>query len=109
MIFASQGPILSTDSIAAAMMAVLTLSRLEGMMMAPLVLSLALSRLISIRPIRPDFCRSLRSRSGPNRPSVWPKTAPTTSGFSTTPWTSNFAFTMYLVVDAYCEDSTVIV
>ena len=84
-ILASQGPILSTLSIAAAMIAVETLSRLEGITMDPVVLSRLESRLISIRPILPDFCSSLRSRSGPKSPSVCPKTAPTTSGFSTTP------------------------
>ena len=52
----------------------------------------------SILPILPDFCRSLRSRSSPSRPSVCPKIAPTTSGFSTIPSALIFAFTMYLVV-----------
>ena len=85
LIFASQGPMRSTLSIAAAMMAVETLSRLDGITIEPAVLSCFESRLISIRPMRPDFCSSLRSRSGPNSPSVCPKTAPTTSGFSTTP------------------------
>jgi len=52
----------------------------------------------SILPILPDFCRSLRSSSSPRSPSVCPKIAPTTSGFSTMPSALIFAFTMYFVV-----------
>jgi len=98
---APQGPtrfMLSTD---AAMSAVLTRSRLVGIVMVPVVLSFLLCRSISILPIRPVFCSSRRSSSGPNKPSVCPKTAPITSGFSTTPSISNLACITYFIVNVW--------
>ncbi len=101
--FASHGPTLFMLSMLAAMIAVETLSRLVGMVIAPVVLSCFDSRLISILPILPDFWSSRRSSSGPNKPSVCPKTAPMTSGFSTTPSTSNRARITYFTVTV-CDD-----
>jgi hypothetical protein len=71
--------------------------------MTPLVLSCFECNSISILPILPVFCNSLRSSSGPKRPSVCPKTAPITSGFSTTPSISNFACITYFMVNA-CDE-----
>ncbi len=99
--FAEQGPtrfMLSTD---AAISAVLTRSRLVGMVMVPVVLSFLECRSISILPMRPVFWSSLRSSSGPNKPSVCPKTAPITSGFSTTPSISNLACITYFMVNVW--------
>ena len=99
--FAEQGPtrfMLSTD---AAMSAVLTRSRLVGMVMVPVVRSFLECRSISILPMRPVFWSSLRSSSGPKSPSVCPKTAPMTSGFSTTPSMSNLACITYFIVNAW--------
>src|SRR5207245_1421828 len=48
--------------------------------------------------MRPLFCRSRKSNSSPRSPSVWPNTAPTTSGFSTIPSASRRAWMRYLVV-----------
>ncbi len=99
--FAEQGPtrlMLSTD---AAMSAVLTRSRLVGMVMVPVVRSFLECRSISILPMRPVFWSSLRSSSGPNKPSVCPKTAPITSGFSTTPSISNLACITYFMVNVW--------
>jgi hypothetical protein len=51
--------------------------------------------------MRPVFWRCRRSSSGPNKPSVLPKTAPITSGFSTTPSISNLAWTTYFIVKVW--------
>ena len=85
----------------AAMRAVDTRSRLVGMVIVPVVRSFLLCRSISILPMRPVFWSSLRSSSGPNKPSVCPKTAPITSGFSTTPSISNFACITYFIVNVW--------
>jgi hypothetical protein len=85
----------------AAMRAVLTRSRLVGMVMVPKVRSFFECKSISILPIRPVFWSSLRSNSGPKSPSVCPKTAPITSGFSTTPSISNLACITYFIVNAW--------
>jgi hypothetical protein len=69
----------------------------------PVVLSFLECNSISILPILPDFCNSLKSNSGPKRPSVCPKTAPITSGFSTTPSISNFACITYFMVNV-CDE-----
>ena len=98
---ALQGPTRFMLSMLAAIRAVLTRSRLVGMVMVPVVLSFLLCRSISILPIRPVFWSSLRSSSGPNKPSVCPKTAPMTSGFSTTPSMSNLACITYFIVNAW--------
>jgi hypothetical protein len=98
---ALHGPTRFMLSMLAAMSAVETLSRLVGMVIEPLVLSFFECRSISILPMRPVFWSSLRSSSGPKSPSVWPKTAPMTSGFSTTPSISNLASTMYLIVKVW--------
>jgi len=97
------GPTRFMLSMLAAIMAVDTLSRLVGMFMLPVVLSCFESKLISILPILPDFWSSRRSSSGPNNPSVCPKRAPITSGFSTTPSTSNRARITYFIVKV-CAD-----
>jgi hypothetical protein len=80
-----------------------TLSKLVGTVIVPTVLSFFERSSISILPILPDFCSSLKSSSGPNSPSVWPKTAPMTSDFSTTPSISNFAFITYFIVTV-CDE-----
>ena len=98
---AEHGPTRFMLSMLAAISAVETLSRLVGMVIEPLVLSFFECRSISILPMRPVFWSSLRSSSGPKSPSVWPKTAPMTSGFSTTPSISNLASTMYLIVKVW--------
>ncbi len=98
--FASQGPTRSTVSMAAAMMAVSALSRLEGAIILPSVLSFSDFSSMSMRPIFPDFCSSLSSNSfGKKRPSVCPNMAPMTSCLSTTPSTTNLASMMYLEFD----------
>jgi hypothetical protein len=99
--FAEQGPTRLMLSTLAAMRAVLTRSRLVGMVMVPVVRSFLLCRSISILPMRPVFWSSLRSSSGPNKPSVCPKTAPITSGFSTTPSISNLACITYFMVNVW--------
>ena len=101
MTLALHGPTRFMLSMLAAMSAVLTRSRLVGMVMVPKVWSFFECRSISILPIRPVFWSSLRSSSGPNRPSVCPKTAPMTSGFSTTPSMSNLACITYFIVNAW--------
>ena len=68
--FAAQGPTLSTDSIAAAMIAVSARSRLDGAEIFPSVLSFSDFSVISMRPILPDFCSSRSSNSLGNNPSV---------------------------------------
>lgn len=98
-----QGPTRFMLSRLAAMIAVDTLSRLVGMIIDPVVMSCFDVRSISILPILPDFCNSRRSSSGPNKPSVCPKTAPMTSGFSTTPSISNLARISYFTVTV-CDD-----
>jgi len=96
-----QGPTRFMLSTLAAMSAVLTRSRLVGMVMVPNVRSFLECRSISILPILPVFWSSLRSSSGPKSPSVCPKTAPITSGFSTTPSMSNLACITYFIVNAW--------
>jgi len=96
--FAAHGPTRVIVSKLAASMAVDTLSRLVGIRIFPVVLSRFECNSISILPILPLFCSSLRSSSGPNKPSVCPKTAPITSGFSTTPSISNLALITYFTV-----------
>ena len=98
---ALHGPTRLMLSTLAAMRAVDTRSRLVGMVIEPLVLSFLLCRSISILPMRPVFWSSLRSSSGPNKPSVCPKTAPITSGFSTTPSMSNLACITYFMVNVW--------
>jgi hypothetical protein len=90
-------------SMLAAINAVETRSRLVGTVIVPVVLSFFECNSISILPILPDFCSSRRSSSGPKRPSVCPKTAPITSGFSTTPSISNFACITYFMVNVWDE------
>ncbi len=99
--FALHGPTRFMLSTEAAINAVLTRSKLVGMVMVPFVRSFLLCRSISILPILPVFWSSLRSSSGPNKPSVCPKTAPITSGFSTTPSMSNFACITYFIVNVW--------
>ena len=99
--FAEQGPTRFMLSMLAAISAVLTRSRLVGMVMLPVVRSFLECSSISILPMRPVFCSSLRSSSGPKSPSVCPKTAPMTSGFSTTPSISNLACITYFMVNAW--------
>jgi len=99
--FALQGPTRFMLSTLAAMSAVLTRSRLVGMVIVPVVWSFLECRSISILPMRPVFCSSRRSSSGPNKPSVCPKTAPITSGFSTTPSISNLACITYFIVNVW--------
>ncbi len=98
---ALQGPTRFMLSTLAAIRAVDTRSRLVGIVMEPFVRSFLEWRSISILPIRPVFCSSRRSSSGPKRPSVCPKTAPITSGFSTIPSISNLAFTTYFIVKVW--------
>ena len=98
---AEHGPTRFILSMLAAIRAVETLSRLVGMVIAPVVWSFFEWRSISIRPMRPVFCSSRKSSSGPKSPSVCPKTAPITSGFSTTPSISNLASTTYLIVKVW--------
>jgi hypothetical protein len=105
--FAEQGPTRFMLSTLAAMRAVETRSRLVGIVIEPVVRSFLECRSISILPMRPVFCSSLRSSSGPKSPSVCPKTAPITSGFSTTPSISNLACTTYFIVKVW--DAPVIV
>ncbi len=100
---AEQGPTLFMLSMLAATMAVETLSRLVGIDIVPVVLSFSDLSSISILPIRPDFWSSRRSSSEPNNPSVCPKTAPMTSGFSTTPSTWKLARITYFTVTV-CEE-----
>jgi hypothetical protein len=57
-------------SMLAAMSAVETLSKLVGMVIAPVVLSFFECKSISILPMRPVFWSSLKSSSGPKSPSV---------------------------------------
>ncbi len=99
--FAPQGPTRFMLSTLAAMRAVDTRSRLVGMVIVPVVRSFFECRSISILPMRPVFWSSLRSSSGPNKPSVCPKTAPMTSGFSTTPSISNLACITYFIVNVW--------
>ena len=99
--FAEHGPTRFMLSMLAAINAVETRSKLVGMVIDPVVRSFLECRSISILPIRPVFCSSRRSSSGPNSPSVCPKTAPITSGFSTTPSISNLASTTYLIVNVW--------
>jgi hypothetical protein len=98
---ALQGPTRFMLSMLAAIRAVETRSRLVGMVIVPVVWSFFECRSISIRPMRPVFWSSLRSSSGPNKPSVCPKTAPITSGFSTTPSISNLACITYFMVNVW--------
>jgi len=98
---AEHGPTRFMLSMLAAISAVLTLSRLVGMVMLPVVRSFFECSSISILPMRPVFWSSLRSSSGPKSPSVCPKTAPMTSGFSTTPSISNLACITYFIVNAW--------
>ena len=99
--FAEHGPTRLMLSMLAAISAVDTRSRLVGIVIEPVVRSFLLCKSISMRPIRPVFWSSLRSSSGPKSPSVCPKTAPITSGFSTTPSISNLASTTYLIVKVW--------
>lgn len=99
--FAEQGPTRFILSTLAAISAVETRSRLVGMVIEPVVRSFLECRSISILPMRPVFWSSRRSSSGPKSPSVWPKTAPITSGFSTTPSISNLACTTYFMVNVW--------
>ena len=99
--FAEQGPTRFMLSTLAAMRAVETRSKLVGIVMEPDVRSFLECRSISILPMRPVFWSSRRSSSGPKSPSVWPKTAPITSGFSTTPSISNLACTTYFIVNVW--------
>ena len=96
---ALQGPTRFMLSTLAAMSAVETRSRLVGIVICPFVRSFLLWRSISILPMRPVFWSSRRSSSGPKSPSVCPKTAPITSGFSTTPSISNLACITYFIVN----------
>ena len=98
---AEQGPTRFMLSTLAAISAVLTRSRLVGIVIAPVVRSFFECKSISILPMRPVFWSSLRSSSGPKSPSVCPKTAPITSGFSTTPSISNFASITYFMVNVW--------
>ena len=98
---ALHGPTRFMLSMLAAIRAVETRSRLVGMVIVPVVWSFFECRSISIRPMRPVFWSSLRSSSGPNKPSVCPKTAPITSGFSTTPSISNLACITYFMVNVW--------
>lgn len=95
---ALQGPTRLMLSTLAAINAVLTRSKLVGIVILPAVRSFLECNSISILPIRPVFWSSRRSSSGPNKPSVCPKTAPITSGFSTTPSISNLACITYFIV-----------
>jgi len=103
----AHGPTRFMLSILDAIRAVETRSRLVGMVMSPVVSSFLECRSISILPILPDLCSSLRSSSGPKRPSVCPKTAPITSGFSTTPSISNLACITYFMVNVWDDPVSV--
>ncbi len=96
---ASHGPTLSIVSRVAAMRAVSLASREDGIIIVPSVFPFFVESSTSILPILPVLCSSLKSMSAPKRPSVWPKTAPITSGFSTTPLDLNFATMLYFEVD----------
>ena len=98
---AEQGPTRFMLSMLAAIRAVDTRSRLVGIVIVPVVRSFFECKSISIRPMRPVFWSSLRSSSGPKSPSVCPKTAPMTSGFSTTPSISNLACITYFMVNVW--------
>ena len=98
---AEQGPTRFMLSMLAAINAVLTRSRLVGIVIVPVVRSFFECNSISILPMRPVFWSSLRSSSGPKSPSVCPKTAPMTSGFSTTPSISNLPCITYFMVNAW--------
>jgi hypothetical protein len=98
---AEQGPTRFMLSMLAAIRAVLMRSRLVGIVIVPVVRSFFECKSISILPMRPVFWSSLRSSSGPKSPSVWPKTAPITSGFSTTPLISNLACITYFMVNVW--------
>jgi len=98
---AEQGPTRFILSTLAAINAVETRSKLVGIVINPAVRSFFEWSSISIRPIRPVFWSSRRSSSRPKRPSVCPKTAPITSGFSTIPSISNLACTTYFIVKVW--------
>ena len=98
---AEHGPTRFMLSTLAAMRAVETRSKLVGIVMEPGVRSFLECKSISILPMRPVFWSSRRSSSGPKSPSVCPKTAPITSGFSTTPSISNLACTTYFIVNVW--------
>jgi hypothetical protein len=98
---AEHGPTRFMLSTLAAMRAVEMRSKLVGMVIVPVVRSFFECKSISILPMRPVFWSSLRSSSGPKSPSVWPKTAPITSGFSTTPSISNLACITYFMVKVW--------
>jgi hypothetical protein len=98
---AEQGPTRFMLSMLAAISAVLTRSKLVGIVIVPVVRSFFECKSISILPMRPVFWSSLRSSSGPKSPSVCPKTAPITSGFSTTPSISNLACITYFMVNVW--------
>ena len=98
---AEQGPTRFMLSMLAAIKAVLMRSRLVGIIIVPVVRSFFECKSISILPMRPVFWSSLRSSSGPKSPSVCPKTAPITSGFSTTPSISNLACITYFMVNVW--------
>jgi hypothetical protein len=98
---AEQGPTRFMLSMLAAIRAVLMRSKLVGIVIVPVVRSFFECKSISILPMRPVFWSSLRSSSGPKSPSVCPKTAPITSGFSTTPSISNFACITYFMVNVW--------
>jgi hypothetical protein len=68
--FAEHGPTRLMLSTLAAIRAVETLSRLVGIVIAPVVLSFLEWSSISILPMRPVFWSSRRSSSGPKSPSV---------------------------------------
>src|SRR5438309_249455 len=98
LIVALHGPTRSIVSRAAAKIEVSTWSSEEGIRIVPSLRPFLLCTSTSIRPMRPLFCKSLRSSSSPSSPSVWPNTAPTTSGFSTIPSASRRAWMRYFVV-----------
>src|SRR2546426_7475116 len=98
LIVALHGPTRSIVSRAAAKMDVSTWSSEDGIRIRPSLRPFLLCTSTSMRPMRPPFCRSRKSSSSPRSPSVWPNTAPTTSGFSTIPSASIRAWIMYLVV-----------
>ena len=98
---AEHGPTRFMLSMLAAINTVLTRSRLVGIVIVPVVWSFFECSSISIRPMRPVFWSSLRSSSGPKSPSVCPKTAPITSGFSTTPSISNLVCITYFMVKVW--------
>jgi hypothetical protein len=98
-IFEPQGPMRFMLSILAVISTVETRSRLVGMVIEPVVRSFLEYKSISILPMRPVFCSSRKSSSEPKSPSVCPKTAPITSGFSTIPSISNLACITYFIVN----------